>query len=98
MPNSGSPSAGDDAVDQLHAGPDAAGILPAAAGAAEPFAENRARRHQPPVLFLESTGQAPESGRWRACTRAIRQASRFVETASREPLGMSFTLLTISIP
>ena len=29
---------------------------------------------------------------------AIRQASRLVETASREPLGMSFTLLTISMP
>ena len=29
---------------------------------------------------------------------AIRQASRFVETARREPLGMSLTLLTISMP
>ena len=29
---------------------------------------------------------------------AIRQASRLVETARREPLGMSFTLLTISMP
>ena len=29
---------------------------------------------------------------------AIRQASRLVETASREPFGMSLTLLTISRP
>ena len=29
---------------------------------------------------------------------AIRQASRLVETARRDPLGMSFTLLTISMP
>ena len=29
---------------------------------------------------------------------AIRQASRLVETARREPFGMSFTLLTISMP
>jgi len=30
--------------------------------------------------------------------QAIRQASRLVETANREPLGMSFTLLTSSRP
>ena len=29
---------------------------------------------------------------------AIRLASRLVETASREPFGISFTLLTISMP
>ena len=29
---------------------------------------------------------------------AIRQLSRLVETASREPFGMSLTLLTISMP
>ena len=29
---------------------------------------------------------------------AIRQASRLVETARREPLGMSLTLLTSSMP
>ena len=41
------------AFDQLDAGPDAAGILPAAAGAAEPFAENRARQHQPAFVLLQ---------------------------------------------
>ena len=40
------------ALDQLDAGPDAAGILPAAAGAAEPFAQNRARGDQPALLLL----------------------------------------------
>ena len=34
------------AGDQLHARPHAAGILPAAAGAAEPFTEQRAREHE----------------------------------------------------
>ena len=45
------------AVDQLDAGPDAAGILPAAAAAAEPFAEDGARRHQAAVVFLERAGE-----------------------------------------
>ena len=35
---------GEHAFDQLHARPDAAGILPAAAGASEPFAEQSARQ------------------------------------------------------
>jgi len=29
---------------------------------------------------------------------AMRQASKLVDTARRDPLGMSFTLLTISMP
>ena len=49
--------AGLDAVDQLDAGPDAAGILPAAAGAAEPFAEDGARGHQAALVFLERAGE-----------------------------------------
>ncbi len=49
--------AGGDAFDQLDARPDAAGILPAAAGAAEPFAEDRARRHQAALVFLQRAGQ-----------------------------------------
>ena len=57
MPNSGSPSPRLHAVDQLDAGPDAAGILPAAAGAAEPFAEDGARRHQAAVVLLERAGE-----------------------------------------
>src|SRR5260370_20966428 len=44
-------------VDQLNAWPDAAGILPAAAASAEPFAEDGARRHQSAVVLLERTGE-----------------------------------------
>ena len=57
MPNSGSPSAAAHAVDQLDAGPDAAGILPAAAGAAQPFAQDGARGHQAAVLFVQAAGE-----------------------------------------
>ena len=49
--------AGRHAVNQLDAGPDAAGILPAAAGAAEPLAENGARGHQAAVVLLEPAGE-----------------------------------------
>ena len=41
MPYSGSSGLGRAAFDHLHARPDAAGILPAAAGTAQPFAEDR---------------------------------------------------------
>ena len=53
MPNSGSPSPARHAVDQLDAGPDAAGILPAAARAAQPLAEDGARRDQAALVLLE---------------------------------------------
>jgi len=43
------------ALNHLDAGPDAARILPAAAGTAQPFAENGAGRGQPPLPF----GQPP---------------------------------------
>ena len=52
MPNSGSPSRRRRALDQLDARPDAAGVLPAAAGAAEPFAEDRPGRDEPALGFL----------------------------------------------
>ena len=39
--------AGQHALDQLHPRPDAAGVLPPAARAADPFAQNRAGRDQP---------------------------------------------------
>ena len=45
------------AVDELDAGPDAAGILPAAAGAAEPFAEDGARGDEAAVGFFEAAGE-----------------------------------------
>ena len=57
MPNSGSPWPAVDALDQLDAGPDAAGILPAAAAAAEPLAENGARGHKAPLVLLERAGK-----------------------------------------
>ena len=41
------------ALNELHARPDAAGILPAAAGTAEPFAENGAGQHQPAFVLLQ---------------------------------------------
>ena len=52
MPNSGSPSPASDAFDQFHARPDTAGILPAAARPAQPFAENGARQDEAPLVFL----------------------------------------------
>ena len=67
MPNSGSPVAAHDALDQLDPGPHAARILPASARAAEPLPENRARRDQPPVLFRNVAGQRCESGPSPAC-------------------------------
>ena len=85
------------ALDQLDAGPDAAGILPAAAGAAEPLAEDRPRRTSRRSLFLQRAGERCGLAGG-AHADAMSAASRFVETARREPLGMSLTLLTISSP
>ena len=48
---------GERPLDQLDPRPDAAGVLPAAAGAAEPLAEDRPRRHQPPLGFGQRPGQ-----------------------------------------
>ena len=49
--------AGDDALDELHAGPDAAAVLPAAAGAAEPFAEERAGEDDAALVLLQLAGE-----------------------------------------
>ena len=54
------------ALNELHAGPDAAGVLPAAAAAAEPLAQDGAGGDQPAVGFLEGACRANGSGRWRA--------------------------------
>src|SRR5262249_5894377 len=48
---------GRDAVDELDSRPHAARILPAAAGAAEPFAENRPGGDEPAVLAVELAGE-----------------------------------------
>ena len=91
MPNSGSPGRCLHALDQLDARPHAARVLPAAAGAGQPFAQDRAGRHQAPLVL----GQRPVSDCACPVARmqtAIRQASRLVETASREPLGMPLTV------
>jgi hypothetical protein len=45
------------AFDELDPRPDAAGILPAAAGAAEPFPEQRPREHEPALFFPQRTGE-----------------------------------------
>jgi len=47
----------DYAANQFHARPYAAGILPAAARAAEPFAQQRAREHKAPFLLLQRARQ-----------------------------------------
>ena len=80
------------ATDELHARPGAARILPAAAGTAEPLAEYNARastrRLAPPPRALPVNEPAWPVARM---DTAISDASRFVETARREPFGMSFT-------
>jgi hypothetical protein len=88
---------GANAVDELDARPDAAGILPAAAASTQPFAQDGARGDQPAVMLFHPSGKERIWPVARMQT-AMMQASRLVETASREPLGMSFTLLTISMP
>jgi hypothetical protein len=45
------------ALDQLHAGPESAGVLPAAARAAEPLAEDGAGRHHPALGFRHRSRQ-----------------------------------------
>ena len=42
---------------QFHSRPDAARVLPAAAGTAEPFSEDRARENQSPFVFLQRAGE-----------------------------------------
>src|ERR1035441_7310732 len=48
---------GDDTIDEVNAGPYAAGILPAAAGTAEPFAQDGASGHEAALLFVQSAGE-----------------------------------------
>ena len=69
-----------------------------AAGAAEPLAEDRPGRDQPPLVLLRAARSSDCACPVARMQAAIRPASRLVETASREPLGMSLTLLTISSP
>ena len=57
-PNSGSPSPARTPVDQLDPRPDAAGVLPAAARAAEPLAEDRARRDQAALVLVRAARSA----------------------------------------
>jgi hypothetical protein len=80
------------AGDELDAGPDAAGILPAAAAAAEPFAEDGAGGDLAAVVLGE--GALAEGARiWPAerMQREMRQASRLAPTAKRLPSGMPLT-------
>src|SRR5438046_2405536 len=52
-----------DALNQLDAGPDAAGILPSAAGAAEPLTENRAGSDEAAVALGECSGERVDLAR-----------------------------------
>ena len=58
----------------------------------------RARQHQPPFVLLQAARSATCAWPVARMQTEISDASRLVETASREPLGMSLTLLTISSP
>ena len=89
-----------DAMDQLDPGEDAAGILPAAARSPEPFSsENRARDDHACFFLIKRSGQAPCLACGSHQERLISEASEdSSKTASRDPLGMSFTLLTTSSP
>ncbi len=49
--------AGEFAANQFRGGPDAAAVLPAAAGAGEPFAENRTRGNETAFVLRQRTGQ-----------------------------------------
>ncbi len=48
---------GEDPLDQFYAGPNPARVLPAAAGPAKPFAQDRPRQHQPTIVFLQGAGE-----------------------------------------
>src|SRR5690606_30834042 len=70
------------AADQLDARPHAAGVLPAAAGAAEPLTEDRARRDRAPFDLREPAG---ESVRLAGRTHAHRDRRREEVRRHREP-------------
>src|ERR1035438_4141807 len=48
---------GENAVDELDAGPDTTGILPTAAASTQPFAKDRSRGNEPAVMFFHPPGQ-----------------------------------------
>ncbi len=48
---------GDFTFDELDAGPDSTGVLPAAAGAADPFAKNGSRKYEASLTFGEFAGE-----------------------------------------
>ena len=49
---------GEAALDELDAGPDPAGILPAAAGAADPLPKDRPGKHEAALVFRQLAGEA----------------------------------------
>ena len=53
---------------------------------------------EPALVLLQRAGRATRAWPVARMQTAISAASRLVETARREPLGMSLTLLTISSP
>ena len=60
---------GERPLDQLDPRPHAAGVLPPAAGPAEPLAEDRPRRDQPPLRLGRAARSATSPARSPACTR-----------------------------
>ena len=85
-PHSGSRLAGRHAVDELDAREDAARVLPAAARAAEPLAEDRPGDDHPRLLGVERPGQVP-----RLAGRPHQEADQRGEQVRRDrqprPLG-----------
>src|SRR5262249_21900470 len=89
---------GGDAVDELDAGPEPAGVLPASARAAEPLAEDGARRHQPAIAVLEAArdsadlsgrphtdgDQTPEQSRGNGQPRAFRNIVHLADDLDAE--------------
>ena len=62
-------------LDQLDPGPNSAGILPAAAAAAEPFTEQRASEHEASFVLLKRTDQRIGLGGG-ACTNADQRGEK----------------------
>ena len=54
-------------LNELHAGPHAAGVLPPAPGPAEPFAQYRPRGNCPALTFRQGTREGLTSARWPSC-------------------------------
>ena len=97
MPNSGSPSAARTPWMSLMPGQ-----TPPESCQPPPLPPSHSPRIARAATSLRSCSSIPPVREWiwpvARMQTAMMQASRLVETASREPLGISFTRLTISMP